>query len=488
MTEPKKLLTFFPLVVLLVLELFSFSVFSAAVSDEGTPNFQKGLCYSGWSSDAFGTSESDESLSLLTETNTEWVSICFSWAQSSTTSSDIHVDPERTPTTDSVKHAITVAHSLGLKVMLKPMVDTLEEEKTQGYPTVWRGEIEPSESWFDSYSSFINAFADVAEQYGVELFCVGCEFKATTAEKEQWENVISGVREHYSGPLTYAADWTNYQNIEWWDSLEYVGIDAYFPLSFFDYDPTVEELKSAWTNHANVIEEWISTINKPVIFTEIGYRSGDGTNMAPSNYWTDMPVDLEEQNDCYEAAFQILWDRSWFYGFYWWTWIHDPTKGGVNDSSHTPQNKPAQETITEWYSMDRKFAVVDQSFTSATTANLNEGLSVGFHVSWQNSRDNVVGAKVYVNGTQYVTNETGWIIFNPSYGTFGERSWTVTDITHPEANGYTISALTPSITWNYAENEPETTSAVDLTDVVLYAVLVVAAIVIVAVLLKRLRH
>jgi hypothetical protein len=64
----------------------------------------------------------------------------------------------------------------------------------------------------------------------------------------------------------------------------------------------------------------------------------------------------------------------------------------------------------------------------------------------------------------------------------------VTDFSHPEANGYTVSAPTPSITWDYTENEPETTSTGDVTDIVLYVVLAVAAIVIVAVLLKRLRR
>jgi hypothetical protein len=424
------------------------SVFPEALVSYEAPVYQKGMCFSAWSSDAFSSSESDESLVLLAETNTEWVSICFAWAQSNTTSHDIRVDPDRTATTDSVKHAITEAHSLGFKVMLKPMVDTLEIEKTQGYPTVWRGEIQPSDEWFESYSNFINFFAEFAEENDVELFSVGCEFKATTREKEQWERVISGVRERYSGPITYAADWTNYQNIEWWDSVDYVGIDAYFPLSLFNNNPSLEDLKNAWSNYADEIEALISTVNKPVIFTEIGYRSGDGTNMAPSNYWTDMPVDLQEQRDCYEAAFQTLWNRSWFYGFYWWTWIHDPTKGGLNDSSHTPQNKPAQDVVTQWYSKDRHVAVIDQTFTSATKCSVNEAQSVSFHTKWEHNGTDMADARVYVNGTEHITNRTGWISFGVAFDTVGERSWVVTDFQHPEASGYIVNVESPSIIWD----------------------------------------
>ena len=189
-------------------------------------------------------------------------------------------------------------------------------------------------------------------------------------------------------------------------------------------------------------------MNKPVIFTEIGYRSGDGTSMAPSNYWTNMAVDFQEQVDCYEAAFQALWNRNWFSGFYWWTWIHDPTKGGLTDSYHTPQNKPAQDTITKWYSQDRQGAIVDQALTSTVKCKVNQVQSVSFHVRWENDGSDVIGASVYVNGTEHITNKTGWINFNIVYDTVGKRSWGVTDVQHPEARGYVIAVKSPSIIWD----------------------------------------
>ena len=157
------------LIVILTLEVLACPVFALTLNEEyggaaesavfpeaemsyGNAVFQKGLSYSAWSSDAFSSSESDESLRLLTETNTEWIALCFSWFQSSTTSHDIHLGSS-SPTTESIQHAITTAHSLGLKVMLKPMVEALEREKTLSYP-VWRGEIQPSDEWFESYSRF----------------------------------------------------------------------------------------------------------------------------------------------------------------------------------------------------------------------------------------------------------------------------------------------------------------------------------------------
>jgi len=456
------------LVAILFLEVLVCPVLSVTLNEEshgfpeaemsiGDAVFQKGLSYSAWSSDAFSGSDSDESLRLLTETNTEWIALCFSWFQSSTTSHDIHLGSS-SPTTESVKHAITMAHSLGLKVILKPMVEAEEREEDYSYP-VWRGEIRPSDEWFESYSSFINFFAGFAEQNGIELFCVGCEYTATSGETEQWENVIQGVRQRYSGPITYAADWTNFQDIEWWDSVDYVGIDAYFPLALFNNNPTFEELKTIWNNHADEIEAWQATVNKPVIFTEIGYRSGDGTSNAPSNYWTDMAVDLQEQRDCYEAAFQALWNRSWFYGFYWWTWTTKPAEGGVDDSGHSPQNKPAQDVLTDWYSMERQVTVVDQTFVSAKRCDVDEVQSVGFHFKWESDGTDVVDARVVVNGTEYVTNRTGWVTFSVVYDTVGERSWAVTDFVHPEANGYIVSAENPSIVWDKFDIDVEVDSS-----------------------------
>ena len=145
MNRIKKSLIFSSLILLLTFEVAVYPVFPLVfnenpsgvteswVSQEaelpnGKPIFQKGMSYSCWSSHDFGSSVSDESLSLLTETGTEWIALCFSWFQSNTTSHDIHLSSSRTPTTESLKHAITTAHSLGLKVMLKPMVDAVERE------------------------------------------------------------------------------------------------------------------------------------------------------------------------------------------------------------------------------------------------------------------------------------------------------------------------------------------------------------------------
>jgi len=312
-----------------------------AVKESFTPVFQRGTSYTAWSYGAYNTSDSDESLFRMSRTNTEWVAINVWWFQDNLTSTRIYPRPDLySASNGSVIHAINRTHELGMKVMLKPVVDPIEGG--------WRGEIPPSDEWFASYANFINFFAEMAETYGVELFCVGCEFNSNQGATAKWEEIVSGVRARYSGPITYAANHDSYQNVGWWSSLDYVGIDAYFRLTNKN-DPTVEELKAAWSIHADAIESWQSTIGKPVIFTELGYRSGDGANKDPSWWGGHLPVDLQEQVDCYNATLQTFWNRSWFYGFYWWNWETDPDAGGPDDDWFTPQNKPVQDALTGWY-------------------------------------------------------------------------------------------------------------------------------------------
>lgn len=310
------------------------------------PVFQKGMSYRHYpySYDSFS---SNESLERMADTNTEYVAITVWWMQQNISSTQIYRKPDWTATDEQLAKAVSKAHELGMKVMLKPMIDP------EDYYSHWRGQIPSSQEWFDSYKSFITSYAEFAQDNHVDLFCVGCEFKATEQNESNWRQIIQQVREHYSGPLTYASV-DSFESIKWWDSLDYVGIDAYFSLTTDKKDPSLDELRQAWTRIANMIETWALPVNKPVVFTEIGYRSGDGNNIEPSNWTAQLSIDLQEQLDCYSAALETLWNRPWFYGFYWWIWETNPNAGGLTDADFTPQNKPAETLIKQWYSLERQ--------------------------------------------------------------------------------------------------------------------------------------
>jgi hypothetical protein len=342
----------------------------------------KGMSYTTYANmtpNVLSSRESNESSTCMKQIGVEWVAITVvGWYQSNNRSADIHENRTQAPSNESLSAAIQFAHSLGMHVMLKPMID-LEDSR-------WRGEIQPSDAWFQNYTNYIDSFANLAEQNKVEMFCIGTELNGTVSWEAQWRNVVSSVRQRYSGLLTYAATWWKEYDklVKWWDALDYVGINAYFPLSN-KTDPTITEIKNTWHNINNYLDSFYSKVHKPIIFTEVGYLSTDGTNQDPSNYRLQYDMsrrtDCQEQADCYEAAFEAVWRKSWFVGMFWWYWQTNPDAGGPNNRDYTPQNKLAQDVIRKWYLTPTVSIVSPENKTYATN-NVPLDYAVSNPTSW----------------------------------------------------------------------------------------------------------
>ncbi|MEA2055181.1 MAG: DUF5050 domain-containing protein [Candidatus Thermoplasmatota archaeon] len=305
--------------------------------------FQKGMSYAAWWNSSYLHEESDISLENLKSTGTEWISLIVTGYQENEHSTHIFRDNDSTPSDESIIHAIETIHSLGMEVMLKPHVDLHSGEWRE---EIWFDNEADWKEWFGSYKNFICSYAQLAESHGVGQFCIGCEFVKTVHRKE-WLDIIYAIRENFSGPITYAANWDNYQNISFWHALDFIGIDAYFWLTEKN-NPSIEELIEAWKRWEKEIEEVHNTTNKNITFTEIGYRSINGCNKDPWNWWRVDILDLQEQADCYEAALHAFYGKEWFSGIYWWMWYPNLT-GGTNDKGYTPYGKPAEEILKNYY-------------------------------------------------------------------------------------------------------------------------------------------
>jgi len=276
------------------------------------------------------------------------------WYQDKYNSTEVH-PTHKTPSDGSLLYIIDKMHELGLKVMLKPHLDIIDASEG------WRGDIdfakeEAWQAWFDSYSDFILHYAQIAQEKGVEIFCIGTELTNPALVKpDLWrKKIIEPIRAIYPGKLTYAANWyEEYNSITFWDALDYAGIDAYFPLCEYVDKPSVEDLKKSWQGWLADIEAWQARINKPVIFPEIGYKSSTDTHKRPWEHMPGQEVDLELQANCYQALFETFWEKDWFYGTYWWHWNTSAQAGGELNRGFTPQNKPAQKVTEDWYSKNR---------------------------------------------------------------------------------------------------------------------------------------
>jgi hypothetical protein len=263
-------------------------------------------------------------------------------------STEITLDGPLTPTDESLISLIALARQRGLKVLLKPHVDPLDSH--------WRGEIGPDftpedwVAWFSSYREFILHYTRIAEETDCEMFSVGCELNTTVSHESEWRDIIADVRAIFDGPLVYADDQaeSNPNAVTWWDAMDFIGQDAYPTLSL-NVEPTVEELCQGWLDYRSRLQNLADRWNKPLIITEIGYRSIRGGTINPWDWQREGPVDLEVQENAYEAAFRMISGQSRIAGIFWWQWMPDPDHGGPADTGYSPHGKPAENVLRTWF-------------------------------------------------------------------------------------------------------------------------------------------
>ncbi len=235
-----------------------------------------------------------------------------------------------------------------IKIMIKPQI------------WVWNGEftgkikMSSEENWKaleTTYSKFILEYAVLAQETQAEIFCIGTELENFIKERpEYWHQLIREIRTIYEGKLTYAANWDEFKRTPFWNDVDYIGVDAYFPVSP-KQTPTIEECKAGWQKHKNLIKTLSETHNKPVLFTEYGYRSMDYTGKEPwESDHTIKTLNFEGQSNATQALFEEFWNEDWFAGGFVWKWFYNHEKsGGENDNQFTPQNKPVEGVIQSFY-------------------------------------------------------------------------------------------------------------------------------------------
>jgi len=245
---------------------------------------------------------------------------------------------------------IDILHKNGLKIMVKPQLWISRGEFTGTLKMDSEGDWKTLE---ESYEDFILTYAALAQETHTDTFCIGTELEQFIVHRpEYWKTLIKKVREIYKGKLTYAANWDEYGRTPFWENLDFIGIDAYFPLSD-EKTPTVEQLRQGWQEHKEKMKTLSLAMDKPVLFTEYGYRSNDYTAKRPwlmDHSYED--VNLEAQSNATKAILEEFWQEDWFAGGFVWKWFVDHEKaGGSRDNRFTPQNKPAQEVIKNGYAI-----------------------------------------------------------------------------------------------------------------------------------------
>ena len=275
------------------------------------------------------------------ETGSDTVIFALCALQDTAQSEVISYRGSHMPTDDELLEMISYAKSLGLRIILKPLVNCKNG--------TWRAHInffdvdvpgEPQwKNWFRSYTEYQLHYAKIAEKMNCEMLIIGCEMVQAQRIEEHWRNLIKQVRGIYSGLISYNTDKYQEEYVSWWDAVDVISSSGYYPVK-------------DWDNQLDRIEKTIEKYNKPFFFAESGCPSRIGSSNIPNDWAHKGDISLYEQADYYSVMFKKVSQRSWIQGFGLWDWqSHLYLKEqGIYNKGYAVYGKPACDVIMQFYS------------------------------------------------------------------------------------------------------------------------------------------
>lgn len=209
----------------------------------------------------------------------------------------------------------------------------------------------PGSEGYDSLEAFVDDRYDAAARWAGQAYLASepDTLARLNARRRRidghWRGLVDRVRGRFSGRLTYAANFDNYMNVGFWDRLDAMGVNAYFPLR-----AGAELPASLAAEEASYRDGWWSVFDgiasfqrshalrgMPVVFTELGYTSRRHTTIEPWSHdgfsvvgwrgrprhmivWRDQPERPEERRLALAALDEVRRQRDdvAFAGLLYW--------------------------------------------------------------------------------------------------------------------------------------------------------------------------
>ncbi len=249
---------------------------------------------------------------------------------------------------------VKMAHEKGLKVMLKPHAWIQSETSSFTGDLDFKTDAE-WEIFEQTFGEYLLEFAKIAEANHVELYCIATEFENFIEKRPDfWHKIIKDIKLIYKGKLTYAENWDSYQKVPFWQAMDFVGVDGYFPLTD-EKSPNLTTIKKGWIKHRIALEKFSRKTQKPILFTEIGYQSTDYTTQKPWESYSKHPDNDALQADAYRAFFEDIWQEKWLAGCFIWKWFPDMKRENEAEKKHkfrdkyTPQGKVGEVVLKNYF-------------------------------------------------------------------------------------------------------------------------------------------
>lgn len=294
-----------------------------------------------------------ESQNKMYELGLNWVCLPVVNYQDTYYATNIYADHLSTPTDRDIAALIESAHNRNVKVCLKPIVESKDHmwRAHIGFPDLNMEDMDIYwKKWFISYKNFMLHYAELAQEFNVEMLCIGCEMLGTEHRKYDWLYLIEEVRRVYKGKVIYNTNHDHEDSQEWFDTLDYIGTSAYYPVGENGTD--YESMKQGWQKVRWRLDAIAKLRNKQFIFMEVGCRSVIEASKHPWDFTEKLDWNEEEQANFYKSCFEVFMDDPYFAGVFWWDWptfIYQDRAAAEQDKGFSIHLKKAEQVVKDEY-------------------------------------------------------------------------------------------------------------------------------------------
>lgn len=218
------------------------------------------------------------------------------------------------------------------------------------------------QAWFRVYRRYIVHHAVLAEHAGADWFAVGVELGQTVHREAEWRHLIRSVRQVYSGRVTYAGNWWgDYEKVPFWDALDAVGVDAYFPLAH-DEQADLATVRAGARDAVAKLRAAAERWHRPVLLTEVGFAARRGAWKSPHEEGGTLSE--ADQRLAWQVLLHELGKPPWLLGIHAWKVFSHPRGEGSNAGRPGKPDfrwvgRPAQTVLEAYYRSERETPRVD---------------------------------------------------------------------------------------------------------------------------------
>lgn len=311
------------------------------------PDFQTGMTFPQWGMAAYGPADGNWRLGLTEirqQTGARWVEMTVDFRQPSQDATVVRATPTLTPTPASVVAGIRLAHQMGYRVLLVPLV-------TVGGRAPWSGTIPvgtPAHAlaWFHAYFAAFRPYVAAAARAGVDELAIGTElWHLEAAPSPLWTWLIHRIHHAYRGPLLYDMNSASLAApVRPWmrsPDLSGIGVTMWIPVTRRRMPVSQARVTAMWGRRdRRPLDRFARALGRPVVVTEVGYRDTADCLVSPAKWRSSAPKSLSCQAEAYAAVLRNLLVDPHVRGVFFWAWSVPPFQ---------PNYRPAAAVLRRWF-------------------------------------------------------------------------------------------------------------------------------------------